>query len=102
MSTAYPFRPNEKGCIKTSLNFVDSVWEIFGPLLQGVTSVIIPERIARDPQLLVRTLAETRVSRIVLVPSTLRAMLDVVPVLQAQLPKLTFWSLSGERLSNHC
>ena len=99
MWTAYPFRPNEKGCIKTSLNFVDSVWEIFGPLLQGVTSVIIPERIAQDPQLLVRTLAETRVSRIVLVPPMLRAMLDVAPVLQAQLPKLTFWSLSGERLS---
>ena len=61
--------------------------------------MIIPERIAQDPQLLVRTLAETRVSRIVLVPPMLRAMLDVAPVLQAQLPKLTFWSLSGERLS---
>ncbi len=34
----YPFRSGEVCCSRTSLSFVDSVWEIFGPLLQGVPS----------------------------------------------------------------
>jgi non-ribosomal peptide synthetase component F len=39
MWKAYPFEVNEKSCIKTSLSFVDSVWENFGPLLQGVPTL---------------------------------------------------------------
>ncbi len=38
----YPFASGEVGCQKTALSFVDSIWEIFGPLLQGVPLVIIP------------------------------------------------------------
>ena len=49
MWRAYPFAAAEVGCQKTSLNFVDSVWELFGPLLQGVPTVIIPDRIVKAP-----------------------------------------------------
>src|SRR5207249_7856035 len=45
MWKTYAFGAHEKNCIKTSLNFVDSVWEIFGALLQGVPSIIIPDRV---------------------------------------------------------
>jgi len=54
MWKTYPFSPGEKTCQKTSLSFVDSVWEIFGALLQGVPTVIIPDPVAKDPRLLVR------------------------------------------------
>src|SRR5438034_2309036 len=45
----YPFGPNEVCCQKTALSFVDSIWEIFGPLLQGVRLVIIPDEVVKDP-----------------------------------------------------
>jgi non-ribosomal peptide synthetase component F len=32
MWQAYPFEPQEVGCQRTALNFVDSIWEIFGYL----------------------------------------------------------------------
>lgn len=95
----YPFGSNEVCCAKTSLSFVDSVWEIFGPLLQGVGLVIAPDDVARDPCSLIGFLAERRVTRIVLVPSLLRAFLDQAPNLRKALPRLRLWSCSGEELT---
>ena len=43
MWDTYPFKSDEVCCQKTPLSFVDSVWEIFGPLLRGVPLVIIPD-----------------------------------------------------------
>jgi amino acid adenylation domain-containing protein len=99
MWQVYPFQENEKSCIKTSLSFVDSVWEVFGPLLKGVPSVLISDETVKDPQLFICALAENRVTRIVLVPSLLKTLLDAFPLLQHQLPQLKFWCSSGERLS---
>jgi acyl-coenzyme A synthetase/AMP-(fatty) acid ligase len=77
---------------------VDCIWEIFGPLLQGVPTVVIPDEVVRQPRLLIRTLVQHRVTRIVLVPSLLRAMLEVDPELGARLPDLRLWVSSGEAL----
>ena len=98
MWRTYPFGPNEKCCAKTSLSFVDSVWEIFGPLLQGVPLVLIPDEILKDPQRLVCCLRDNLVTRIGLVPSFLKTLLDVFPCLQDDVPNLTLWSCSGESL----
>ncbi|PMB44418.1 non-ribosomal peptide synthetase [Fischerella thermalis CCMEE 5201] len=95
----YPFVQGEICCQKTSLNFVDSVWEIFGPLLEGVTTVIIPDIVVKDPQEFVTTLFQNNVTRIVLVPSLLRLLLNTSDVLQLRLPKLRLWVSSGEPLS---
>ena len=35
--------------LKTSPAFVDSVWELFGPLLARVPLVAVPPTVARDP-----------------------------------------------------
>ena len=99
MWSTYPFEANEMSCVKTSLSFVDSVWEVFGPLLKGTPSTIIPDQEAKDPQLLIETLADNHVTRIVLVPSLLKAILDVGPKLQRNLPDLKLWTSSGEPLS---
>lgn len=96
----YPFADGEVCCQKTSLNFVDSVWEIFGPLLQGVSSVLIPEEIAKDPLRLVEMLSKQNVTRITLVPSLLRMILALEVDLQDKLPKLQHWTTSGEALSS--
>jgi amino acid adenylation domain-containing protein len=94
----FPFQPGEVCCHKTNLGFVDSVWEIFGPLLAGVPSVIIPQEALLDPEQLLNLLAAHRVTRIVLVPSLLRTLLDHAPNLGERVPELKLWTSSGEVL----
>jgi non-ribosomal peptide synthetase component F/acyl carrier protein len=94
----YPFQAGEVCCQKTNVGFVDSVWEIFGPLLAGVPSVILRQEALLDPEEMLRTLAEHRVTRIVLVPSLLRALLEHAPNLQERVPHLKLWTCSGEVL----
>ena len=98
MWSAYPFGPGEVCCARTSLGFVDSVWEIFGPLLGGAPTVIVPDDNLRDVERLVTILAECRVTRLVLVPSLLAALLDATGGLGARLPGLRYCVTSGEAL----
>jgi non-ribosomal peptide synthetase component F len=67
-----PFEAGEVTCQKTALSFVDSVWELFGPLLRGTPSAIIPDEAVKDPAALVTELSMRKVTRIVVVPSLLR------------------------------
>jgi amino acid adenylation domain-containing protein len=99
MWEAYPFAEDEVACQKTALNFVDSLWELLGPLLRGVPSVIVPDDVVKDPLALVELLAEHDVSRIWLVPSLLRVLLDTQGDLASRLPRLTMWVASGEPLT---
>lgn len=95
----YPFMSGELCCYKTMLSFVDSVWEIFGPLLQGIPLVIIPNDVRRDPYQLVEMLMIERISRIVLVPTMLAAILEQGPDITIKLAHLRFWISSGEPLT---
>lgn len=99
MYRTYPFSPQEVCCQKTALSFVDSVWEIFGPLLRGIPNIIIPEEVVIDPELLLGLLARERVTRIVLVPTLLCVLLDHAPDLGRRVPWLKLWTVSGEYLS---
>ena len=94
----YPFAESEICCQKTSLSFGDSIWEIFGPLLQGVPLVIIPDELVKDPHGLIASLSANRVTRLVLVPSLLRVMLDLGEDLDQQLRDLRYCVCSGETL----
>lgn len=97
MWRAYPFGTDEVCCQKTSLNFVDSVSEIFSPLLHGIPTVILPDDAVRDPRKLVEILATTGVTRLVLVPSLLRDIL-AVPDVGDRLAALKVCVSSGETL----
>jgi acyl-CoA synthetase (AMP-forming)/AMP-acid ligase II/acyl carrier protein len=63
-----------------------------------VPTVIISKDAVKDPQLLVESLAVNSVSRIVLVPSLLRVLLDSCGDLQMRLPMLRLWVTSGEEI----
>jgi amino acid adenylation domain-containing protein len=95
----YPFSSDEICCQKTALSFVDSVWEIFGPLLQGITNLIIPEDLVVDPRRLIDCLDDKMVTRLVLVPSLLRAILDAGGAALKLLPRLRYCISSGEALT---
>ncbi|UUL82312.1 non-ribosomal peptide synthetase [Sphingomonas qomolangmaensis] len=94
----FPFAAHEVSALKTSTNFVDSIWELFGPLLKGIPSVIFDRDDVIDIARFVQALGAARVTRIVLVPSLLRAMLDADPDLAVRLPALDYWTVSGEAL----
>jgi len=98
MWKAYPFAADEICCQKTSLSFGDSIWEIFGPLLQGIPLVIIPGDVIKDPRRLVETLSANDVTRLVLVPSLLHVILEQETDLARKLPRLKYWTSSGEAL----
>ena len=99
MYRGWPFRTGEVCCQKTALGFVDSIWEMFGPLLAGVTVVIADDDDVLDPARLLALLVEAGVTRLVLVPTLLSALLDHAPDLGAGLPRLRHWTTSGEYLS---
>ncbi|HEX2269982.1 MAG TPA: amino acid adenylation domain-containing protein, partial [Pyrinomonadaceae bacterium] len=94
----YPFEADDVCCQKTSIVFVDFVWELFGPLLKGVRTVIMPDGLAGDPRRFVEELAATNVTRVVLVPSLLNGMLEAHDDLGARLSKLKLCVVSGEAL----
>ena len=94
----YPFEAGEVCAHRTTLSFVDSIWEIFGPLLGGCPISVVSDETARDPEQLIRHLAVRRITRIVLVPSQLDAMLESGDGLQARLPHLRVCVSSGEAL----
>ncbi|MBV9768042.1 MAG: amino acid adenylation domain-containing protein, partial [Bryobacterales bacterium] len=94
MWEAYPFEPGENSCQRTSLSFVDSVWEIFGPLLAGVPITIEPDETVKDTSRFAATLETSQVTRITVVPSLLRALLEF-PLPQ----RLKYWIVSGEALT---
>jgi UDP-N-acetylmuramate:L-alanyl-gamma-D-glutamyl-meso-diaminopimelate ligase len=96
MYRRYPFRPDEVACQRTPLSFVDSVWETFGPLCGGIPTCIVPDGVSTDPDRLIELLGSRSVTRLVLVPSLLDALLSVRPDLPSRLPALTHWTLSGE------
>jgi len=99
MWDAYPFGGNEVACNKTSLSFVDSLWELLGALLSGLPTVVLSDEIVRDPSMLIEALAANRVTRIWLVPSFLHTLLETTNALGSRLPDLKFWVSSGEPLS---
>jgi amino acid adenylation domain-containing protein len=98
MWQAYPFDRDEVCCQKSSLSSVDSVWEIFGPLLQGIGVVLVPGDAMKEPDRLVAVLGSNKVTRIVLVPSLLRMLLARFGDLGSRLPCLRYCITSGEEI----
>jgi amino acid adenylation domain-containing protein len=95
---AYPFAPQEVCCQKTSISFVDAIQELLAPLLGGIRTVLIPDDMSKNLDRLVQTLATHHVTRILLVPSLLRVLLDTYDDLQRRLLSLKLWFVGGEML----
>ena len=83
-------------CQKTSLAFVDCIWEIFGPLLGGAKSVIVSDETLFDTTAFLDVLERESVTRLILVPSLLRVIVDA----NRPLPALRMCTSSGEPLSS--
>jgi amino acid adenylation domain-containing protein/non-ribosomal peptide synthase protein (TIGR01720 family) len=100
MWETFPFAAGEVHALRTSTNFVDSIWETFGPILAGTPAHLFSDAEVLDPRAFVAGLAAARVTRLVLVPSLLDALLATMPDLGNRLPALRTWTCSGEALSD--
>jgi amino acid adenylation domain-containing protein len=99
MWRVYPFAANEVACQRTALSFAVSIYELLGPLLQGVPVLIVPDDTVKNPLRFVELLEHYRVSRIVMVPTLLRQILDTDIDLEVRLASLRFCTSLGEPLS---
>jgi amino acid adenylation domain-containing protein len=100
MWNAYPFGADDICAHRTSLSFVDSIWEIFGPLLKGVPIVVVSGDTAMNSNELIRQVERQRITRIVVVPSQLADILDASAEADTTLPELQFCFASGDVLSH--
>ncbi len=98
MWSNYPFKDGEVCCAKTSISFVDHIWEFFGPLLKGIPLVFYKKNEVLNIPDFIESLAQEKVSRIVLVPSLLRAILNYSELCEKKLNNLNTWISSGEAL----
>lgn len=92
----FPFEEEDVCCMRSSIGFVDHLWEVFGSLMQGRTLVIYAKQDVLELDSFIQTLAEHRVTRITVVPSLLREMLshDLVNLLE----NIRIWTSGGEAL----
>jgi amino acid adenylation domain-containing protein len=85
-------------CQKTSITFVDSIFEIFGPLCNGLPLVIASAVALKNPDELTAVIEDARVTRLITVPTLASALLDR-PLADKRLTTIRTWTLSGETLS---
>jgi amino acid adenylation domain-containing protein len=78
MWQAYAFSDQDVFGQRTSLNFVDSVWEIFGALAHGARVDVLSAANEHDPQAILAWLRGQGITHMALVPSLLRALLDAI------------------------
>lgn len=99
----FPYSSEESiGVFKTALTFVDSISELWGPLLNGMAILVIPKAITKDPERLVTLLDQYKIRRLVLVPTLLRNILMYLQMSGKSnvklLHRLQIWVCSGEPL----
>jgi amino acid adenylation domain-containing protein len=97
MWLAFPFAADEIVALRTSPAFVDSVAELHSGLLRGVPTAIIPQTV-EDPAALIDMLARYRATRVTIVPSLARLLIDSSEDLGSIL-SLKYIILSGEPTS---
>ncbi|BFH70477.1 hypothetical protein J27TS7_42850 [Paenibacillus dendritiformis] len=94
----YPFEPGEVCSHKTTLNFVDSIWEILGGLLKGIPTVILSDDEVENLEVMISKMEQYSVTRITLIPSLMSVMLEHCNHLEARLSSLKYCMASGEPL----
>src|SRR5262249_6630886 len=92
-----PFLPSVVCCQQTSTGFVDSIFEILGPLAHGVPLVVVCETTPADPDELSIEIEGRGVTNLIAVPSLAAALISQSQ-LKRRLTALRTWTLSGEVL----
>lgn len=73
----HPYRDGERCVQKAHATTTHGVYELFEPLLRGTPTDIVPDAVARDLEAFWATLRRHGVTRLLMVPSALRASMDL-------------------------
>jgi non-ribosomal peptide synthetase component F len=99
----FPYAADEVCVFKTTLTFVDSIAEIWSPLLQGRQLVIFPRRITQNVADFVAALDAYRVGRVYLLTGLMRSILSYVNMRQQvdppYLASVRLWELTAEAVT---
>lgn len=98
MYEQYPIAKHESLIFSTSFSFVDSVAEIFLPLLYGSVLHVPSDVITSDPLQLTSYIYSNNITRLVTGPTILSAILDHVEDVDRTLGSLSILTLSGQEV----
>ncbi|MGI5532582.1 amino acid adenylation domain-containing protein [Streptomyces syringium] len=101
MQRAYPIGAGDVLLQKTPVSFDVSVWELFWWAVEGAAVALLPPGGEKDPELMLRTVAQRGVSVLHFVPSMLGPFLDLLeqaPERLAEARSLRYVFCSGEAL----
>lgn len=97
--SAFPPALTDVYAHRTALNFIPSLTEMVSGVLTGRPLVVLDDQAARDPQALTAVIRDHRVTRIALLPSLLRRMLETLPGMAADCRSLRLVVTAGEPVS---
>ena len=75
MQSHFPMAQGDRALQMSAVSFDASVWELFGPLAYGATTVLAAPRGQREPVYLTQTLSKRRITHIEIIPSMLRVVM---------------------------
>jgi amino acid adenylation domain-containing protein len=93
------YRPDEVCCLNTFLSYGFSMANLFLPLISGVPVVVLSDEQIRDSNQMMSVLEKEGVTRIVLVPSVLKQILDPNFAASTRLSKITTIGVAGAKLT---
>ena len=98
----WPYQEEENCVFKTTLTFVDSVTEIWSPLLCGKQLVIFPTKVTQNVEKFIANLEKYRIGRIFVVTSLVRNILAYLNLKggdKKQLQNVRIWECSAETVT---
>ena len=99
----WPYHQDEVCVFKTTLTFVDSVTEIWSPLLCGKKLVIFPTRVTQNVEKFVEYLDRYQIGRIFVVTSLVRSILSYLKISggkkKGSLKSVKIWECSAETVT---
>ena len=98
----WPYLEHETCVFKTTLTFVDSVTEIWSPLLSGKKLVIFPTKVTQNVEKFIEYLEKYQIGRIFVVTSLVRNILSFLNLKKGgkkQLQSVKIWECSAETVT---
>ena len=96
---AVNYASDEVCCLNTFLSFGFSIANLFLPLMSGVPIVVLSDEQIRDSNQMMTVLEKEGVTRLIVIPSILRQILDPAFGAASRLRKITTIGVAGAKLS---
>lgn len=97
----YPFEKDDVSILLANLSFVDSIGEIFIPLIGGARLLIIETLLSLSPDILINYINKYKITRIGMPPSLLKVLIEEYQELVLSIKDIKHIEVSGEMFSEN-